>query len=589
MTRKLSPPLLALCALACLAAPAFGQTTPGVASAPAAGVAADGDPSIAEVLRLLREQREELARLRAKLDEQTREVEALRERVERGEQAASHGAARPATFAGALYSKDGGAAVAGTADSARTQDVKQSIEERVARVEDQVKKTSESLSKQLGSITFSGDLRLRYEFLHGQLNAQANAQNPAIIGNELSARNRLRMRARLAVRGRFGEQFDWGLRLATGSFSDAASGNQTLTDFFNRKPFALDQAYLTYRPKAVPGLQLQGGKFEAPWMKTELIFDVDIQHEGLNESYSRDLRAGALRNLTFVAWQLPFLERNSAFVRNPDGTLNFSETRRQGRDLALLGAQLRARIQPSKNSALTLAAADFYFSGTQFITPVQFLGGQAQFPVTVTIPATATTPAQTVAGLVSVPRDMLVAGNANLGLSSASNNAVNRDGRLASGFNLVNLTGRLDLTRSKRFPVALILDFVANTQARRVTTAGAGGADVVRDNDENKGFWAELQVGKARERGDVLFGYTFLRVEKDAVLSPFNFDELVQGTDVRAHRLSFSYAADPHVVLTVTGLFSQRANGLLGPFGATPAGSLNRPASRLQMDTVFRF
>ena len=62
---------------------------------------------------------------------------------------------------------------------------------------------------------------------------------------------------------RLANEFDWGLRLATGSFADSISTNQTLTDFYNRKPFALDQAFITYKPHGVPGLRLQGGKFEA--------------------------------------------------------------------------------------------------------------------------------------------------------------------------------------------------------------------------------------------------------------------------------------------------------------------------------------
>ena len=76
------------------------------------------------------------------------------------------------------------------------------------------------------------------------------------------------MRARLSVKGKINDEFDWGLRLATGSFADTTSTNQTLTDFFNRKPFAVDQAYLNYKPKALPGFQLQAGKFPTPWTFT---------------------------------------------------------------------------------------------------------------------------------------------------------------------------------------------------------------------------------------------------------------------------------------------------------------------------------
>ncbi|HYG08833.1 MAG TPA: hypothetical protein VD835_02555, partial [Pyrinomonadaceae bacterium] len=224
----------------------------------------------------------------------------------------------------------------------------------------------------------------------------------------------------------------------------------------------------------------------------------------------------------------------------------------------------------------------------QFISPAQFFGGQLQVPVTVTIPATATAPAQTVTGFAAISRNLLIAGG-NLGVSIANTNAVNRDGRLSSGFNLADFIGRLELTHSKRFPVTLLFNFVTNTQAHDVVLEGANGANRVVENNENHGFWAEIQAGSTRERGDMLFNYTFLRIEKDAVLTPFNFSDISQPSDVRAHRILFTYTADPRVLLTFTGIVSERPHGLAGAFGQTPAGSLNRPTTRLQFDTVFRF
>jgi hypothetical protein len=447
---------------------------------------------------------------------------------------------------------------------------------------------TETLARQLGSITFSGDIRLRYEGIFGQLNSGVNADNPAILGNELSARNRLRLRARLALRGQIGKQLDWGLRFATGTPANLTSKNQTLTDFFDHKQFALDQAFITYRPAAVPGLRLQGGKFETPWLFTEMTLDADVQPEGFNESYTRDFKHDVFKNLTLVAWQLPLLERQSVFVLGADGRANVDASRRGGRDLALYGAQARTRLALGDKTALTLSAADLYYSGTQFISPAQFFGGQLQVPVTVTLPATATAPSQTLAGFAAVPRDLLVAGS-SLGISAASTNAVNRDGRLSSGFNLADFIARLELTHSKRFPITVLFNFVINTKAQDVVAAGAGGANRIIENNERHGYWAEFQAGKSRERGDMSFNYTFMRIERDAVLTPFNLSDLVQPSDVRAHRLQFSYTPDPRVVLSLNGLFSQRLNGLGGAFGQTPAGSLNRPTSRLQLDTMFRF
>ncbi len=485
-------------------------------------------------------------------------------------------------------------------------------------VEDRLKKVESSVL-QLGNIRFSGDIRVRSESIFGQSNSLANAANPATLGNELTPRHRMRFRARLTMRGTVSDEFDWGLRLATGSFADNISTNQTMTDFFNRKPFALDQAFIIYKPKWAPRLQLQGGKFEAPWAyrfdnpwpAPELITDNDLMVEGFNESYvikKRD-EESRLKEIKLIAWQLPFLERNSAFVRNSNGTVNIIESRRGGRDLALYGGQLRTRFESKgkwdscvkaarteKDKAacpprigFDFALSDLYFANTQFISPVQVFGSQLSLPVIFTIPASGATPAQTITTQVSIPRDLLVAGNANLGLSTASNNATNRDGRLASGFNLVEMFARLELKYSKQYPVTMVLNLVNNTRVRDVVVAGPGGADVILPNNENLGLWAEVQVGQMRTKGDLLFGYTFMKIEKDAVLTPFNMSDITQQSDMRGHKIAFAYTANPRVLFVVTGIVTQRARGLLGPFLPTPPGSLNRATTRLQLDTVLRF
>lgn len=476
-------------------------------------------------------------------------------------------------------------------DASATSTAQTSVAPQAAKsptVDDRLK-TVESRVAEIGAIKFSGDIRLRSESIFGQSNSLANGDNPAVLGNDLSPRHRMRLRARLQMRGAIGQEFDWGLRFTSGSFADNISNNQTLTDFFNRKPFGIDQAFITYKPHSVPGLKLQGGKFEPPWTFTEMTIDNDLMVEGFNQSYSRTFKKSKLKDVTFVAWELPFLERNSAFVRNSNGTVNIDQSRRGGRDLALFGAQVRAHFEPNAKVALNLSVADLFYSGTQYITPVQVFGSQLQLPLTFTIPANGTTPAQTVTTQVSIPRDLLVAGNGNLGLSNASNNATNRDGHLASGFNLVDMLARLELKQSKRFPVAILLDFVTNTQTHDVVVAGPTGADVLLPNHENNGFWGEIQVGKTKERGDIQFGYTFMRIEKDAVLTPFNMSDITQQSDMRGHRFQLSYAADPRVTFTVTGIVTERPNGLFGPFVTTPAGSLNRATTRLQFDTVLKF
>lgn len=222
-----------------------------------------------EMRRELRAQREEIERLRATLAAQMRLIEELRARVEARSAATPNDAvadsvelAAERTDARGLATGSNGSIRPVSAERSAAGEqgapVRQDVEARLARVEAESKRTGEVVRRQLGSISFSGDLRLRYEGVYGQVNAQPSLVIPGTVGNELSARHRLRVRARLALRGTIGRDLAWGLRFATGSYADAISSNQTLTDFFNRKPFALDQAFVAWTPKRFAGLKLQG-------------------------------------------------------------------------------------------------------------------------------------------------------------------------------------------------------------------------------------------------------------------------------------------------------------------------------------------
>src|SRR2546423_10464458 len=86
---------------------------------------------------------------------------------------------------------------------------------------DQTQRHVEELYKRFGALRLSGDLRFRYE-------AFRNQGFDALLASP--DRNRLRVRARLALDGTINKNFDWGLKLATGIFTDPITTNPTLTD-----------------------------------------------------------------------------------------------------------------------------------------------------------------------------------------------------------------------------------------------------------------------------------------------------------------------------------------------------------------------
>ena len=156
---------------------------------------------------------------------------------------------------------------------------------------------------------------MQYDSIYGQTNNAPNINNPAILGNELSSRQRIRYRLRLAVRGKIGgdvftgafapngdkrtdKEFEWGFRFSSGSLSNPVSPNPVLTDFFSRKPIAIDQAYVAWRPRFASGLRIIAGKFEPTWTRTEMTFDNDLAGRRCERSFSRDIKNPVLKNMS---------------------------------------------------------------------------------------------------------------------------------------------------------------------------------------------------------------------------------------------------------------------------------------------------
>ena len=133
------------------------------------------------------------------------------------------------------------------------------------------------LPQWLDDLTFFGDLRLRYEH-HSQ------------DGTARRERNRYRFRLRFGfIKTWLDNQMEVGFRLASGDGQGGTSTNQTLTGTFNKKQVWIDRAYAKYRPNAIPGLTVIGGKFANPLEHTDLIWDSDINPEGAVVQYHRKI------------------------------------------------------------------------------------------------------------------------------------------------------------------------------------------------------------------------------------------------------------------------------------------------------------
>jgi hypothetical protein len=99
---------------------------------------------------------------------------------------------------------------------------------------------------------------------------------------------------------------------------------------------------------------------------------------------------------------------------------------------------------------------------------------------------------------------------------------------------------------------------------------------------DRSAWWAEAQVGKTAERHDINFGYTFIRVEREAVLAAFNFSDLRQATNVVNHRFNFGYQIYKNVTLNYTLLVGRQLRTATSP---DPEPWLKR----MQVDAIYKF
>jgi hypothetical protein len=403
-------------------------------------------------------------------------------------------------------------------------------------------KTREAINA-LGKLKFTGDLRLRYEPFFG---------GGAITGPETASRNRERYRLRFNMNTKIDGDFAAGLTLASGDLGDPISTNSTLTGFYTRKPIAIDKAFGVYNPHYFKPFTLTAGKFGYTWLRTELTWDNDLNPEGGSAAVAWDWKNSFLNHFAVVSYGTTMLESSG------------------GADSYMYGGQVQTGFNILPHAKLSADAAYYDFENADTIAQNQVNGSGANGSATQGLP----TPAN-------------FGGTFGFGGSNNTNNfgVINGKRFYASQFGILDAIARLDIdTGAKRWPIYALVDFAQNTKA--CDNLGVFFAAAIAlptcDPHQRHAYWGELQFGQAKNQGDLRLGYTFMHIERDAVLAAFNFSDLRQPTNVAEHRIEAYYQAYPHVQVGFTGLIGRQL---------VTAQSLTeeRWLKRFQFDTIFGF
>jgi hypothetical protein len=433
----------------------------------------------------------------------------------------------------------------------------QKIEAIAADVAAMKKSFAERL-KNIGPFSFSGDIRLRDEpFIGG----------PA---DQSQVRNRERFRIRLNGTAKY-DDFSGGFTFATGDINNPISTNQTTNQFYTRKPFELDRAYLEYRPHYFHPLTLTGGKFVYPWVSTELTWDKDLNPEGLAQTLAFNLeRARVLKRVALVGFELPFAETAGISLNNKSIVQS-----------AVYGGQLQTEWK----------LADWL----KFSAYAAFFNWHHADPVALAV---------AVANSASPDLGLLRLNNnadqnatvTTTGTLVATGQKAITNSQFASKFGLFDTIARFDIkTAAEKWPLVVLGDFVQNIEAcanvDNILAAPANTAletftqskNAVCNPHQRRGYWLEGRVGRIQEKGDWNFSYTRIFVEREAVLGVFNYSEMRQGSNVSQHRVEAFYQAYKNVQLGLTGLFGRPL------VTATSPGPAENLLKRLQFDVLYKF
>lgn len=385
-------------------------------------------------------------------------------------------------------------------------------------------------------LKWEGDLRLRYQ---DDLYADGNAPPAAFqvagvsLSNTEEDRDRLRVRARLGLSAKLNDAVSAGVRITTGTSADPVSTNQTLGNAFNKYSLVLDRAFLRVEPWE--WLLASGGRLPNPFFSTDLVWDNDLNFDGLAA--------------TFRPWS-----RDESATLKPFATLGLflveeveSSSTNKAKDKWLYAGQLGLDWRASSNTRWRFGLAYYdYRNVTGVSNPTPLAHGFYD----------STAPKFTQKGnsLYVIDTDANNDGNANDPIWG-----------LASEYRLLNLTAAVDLAHWDPVHVVLSGDVVKNLGYDKSEVASRMGAGY---SDKTLGWHTKLSVGmpSMRQKGNWQFYMGYRHLERDAVLDAFtDSDFRLGGTDSKGYYLGGMYALYDNTWLNAKWMSADAIDGL--PFG----------------------
>jgi hypothetical protein len=410
------------------------------------------------------------------------------------------------------------------------------------------------LSTPLTELELYGDARVRYEIRNGNSGAPST-----LVTNEDDAqqRNRHRYRLRLGLRGTLVDDWFFGLRLETSA--SARSTNVTVGDDagpFGKgsDPVHVGQVFVGY--KGIPGLTLTAGRLPNPFITTSMVWDGDINPEGLSQQYKKTFAiqrggdAGPLNVDVFGNFgQFVYDDQNPENPIGPNPIVGGREVPEN--DAYLFGYQVGAKVNFTKTTYLQFAPTFYHYSGygNDFNT---LFSGDPSFRNTATPP-------------------VIVARN-QTGVNSLA---------------VFNMPTEFGFTLFETLPFRIFGDFAVNLDAEdRARAAGHP-----EEDDERYAYQVGVGGGRIRAKRDWSLNVFWQHAEQ------FSLDPNLVDSDIFDSRLNMEgvaiqagYALSDAVTFNLTYAYGEQINSRLGTGGIGDVGvNPLREYQIFQADLNFKF
>jgi hypothetical protein len=394
-----------------------------------------------------------------------------------------------------------------------------------------------ALPEWISRIKFKADLRLREQsdryadgnaqFAYFDFLAINDAGGLAAAGangllNTTQDRDRFRARVRLGADLTITDSLLAGVRMSTGNTRDPVSTNQTLGTYGSRYQTQLDQAFVRYQAAGdTPWLTAWGGRFDNPWLSTDLVWDADLGFEGVAGTLRHDFAAsGPARGVFLTAGAFPLQEEELT-----------------SHDKWLFGGQAGFDFGFADQSRLKAGLA--YYAYSNITGERNTLDG--------------------IENDFTAPK-FLQKGNTLYDIRNDTNPNTQRFA-LAADYKLLDLTVRYDLARFAPYHVILTGDFVRNIGFDKDKVAARIGGPIDAKVNGYQ-FLASVGAPQVLSAGQwrVFGGYKHL--ERDAVLDAFTDSDFhLGGTDAKGWLMGGDYGLARNTWLTLRYLTADEIDG----------------------------